>query len=65
MIEFELSTSSLSAGVEGCILHYVERVSVLIERALIVQVSTLICTDDAAMIAKSVCVGKFFFINLD
>ena len=32
MIEFELSTSSLSAGVEGCILHYVERVSALIER---------------------------------
>ena len=46
-------------------IHHVERVSSLVETALDVQVSSSISTDDAAEISKSVCVRKFFIINLD
>ena len=47
------------------LIHRVEQVSGLVERALDVQVSSSISTDDAAEIGKSVCVKKFFIINLD
>ena len=47
------------------LIHHVECVSGLVERALGVQVISSISNDDAAAIGKSVCVRKFFIINLD
>ena len=64
MIEFQLGESTVSGGVPYPI-HHVERVSDLVETALNVQISSSICTDDAAKIGKSVCVRKFFIINQD
>ena len=64
MIEFQLGTGTVSGGVPYLIQH-VERVSDLVKKALDVQVSSSISTDDAAEMGKSVCVRKFFIINLD
>ena len=64
MIEFQLGMSTVHGGVPY-LIHRVERVSGLVERALDVHVSSSISTDDAAEIGKSVCVKKFFIINLD
>ena len=64
MIEFQLGTSTVSGGAPY-LIHHVERVSGLVETALDVLVSSSISTDDAAEIGKSVCVRKFFIINLD
>ena len=64
MIEFQLGASTVSGGAPYLNFH-VERVSGFVETALDVQVSSSIPTDDAAEIGKSVCVRKFFTINLD
>ena len=64
MIELRLGTSTVS-GAAPYLIHHVERVSSLVETALAVQVSSSIFTDDDAEIGKSVCVRKFFIINLD
>ena len=64
MIELQLGTSTVS-GAAPYLIHHVERVPSLVETALDVQVSSSIFTDDAAEIGKSVCVRKFFIINLD
>lgn len=64
MIEIQLGTNTVSGGAPY-LIHHVERVSGLVETALNVQVSSSISTDDAAKIGKSVCVRKFFIINLD
>ena len=64
MIELQLGTSTVS-GAAPYLIHHVERVPSLVETALDVQVSSSISTDDAAEIGKSVCVWKFFIINLD
>ena len=64
MIEFHLGTSTVSGGAPY-LIHHVERVPGLVKKALDVQVSSSISTDDAAEIGKSVCVRKFFIINLD
>jgi len=50
VIEFQLGTSTVSGGAPY-LIHHVERVSGLVETAL--------------EIGKSVCVRKFFIINLD
>ena len=64
MIELQLGTSTVS-GAAPYLIHHVERVPSLVETALDVQVSSSISTDDAAEIGKSICVWKFFIINLD
>ena len=64
MIELQLGTSTVS-GAAPYLIHHVERVPSLVETALDVQVSSSFFTDDAAEIGKSVCVRKFFIINLD
>ena len=64
MIEFQLVKSTVSGAVPY-LIHHVERVSGLVKTSLDVQVSSSISTDDAAEIGESVCVRKFFIINLD
>ena len=64
MIELQLGTSTVN-GAALYLIHHVERVPSLVETALDVQVSSSIFTDDAAEIGKTVCVRKFFIINLD
>ena len=64
MIELQLGMSTVSGGAPY-LIHHVKRVPGLVETALDVQVSSSIFTDDAAEIGKSVCVRKFFIINLD
>ena len=57
MIEFQLGESTVSGGVPY-IIHYVKRVSGLVETALNVQISSSISTDDAAKIGKLICLCK-------
>jgi len=64
MIEFQLGKSTVGGGVPY-LIHHVEPVSGLVKTSLDVQVSSSISTDDAAEIGESVCVRKFFIINLD
>ena len=63
MIEFQLGECTVSGGAPY-LIHHVERISGLVETALNVQVSSSIYTD-ASKIGKSVCVRRFFIINLD
>ena len=63
MIEFQFGKSTVSGGVLY-LIHHVEGVSGLVETALNAQISFSISTDDAPEIGKSVCVSKFFSINL-
>ena len=62
MIEFQLSTSTVSGGAPY-LIHHVKRVSGLVETAVDVQFSSSISIDDAAKIGKSICVRKIFIIN--
>ena len=64
VIEFKISTSTVSGGAPY-LIHHVEWVSSHVKTALDVQFSSFISTDDAAEIGKSVYVRKFFIINLD
>ena len=55
MVEFQLSTSTVSGGAPYLIHH--------VETAVDVQFSSSISIDDAAEIGKSICVRKIFIIN--